>query len=88
MSKKIKRKIRTYVFTCCVCTKSFHEKLTCCLAYVKGQILVLKTKYFMVHVLSFLHRPRAMSFFHETLRTQMDYGDVHVKKIRLNFMTQ
>jgi hypothetical protein len=41
---------------------------------------MLKTTHFMVHVLSFLHRPRAMLFFHETLRAHMDYEDVHVKK--------
>jgi hypothetical protein len=35
MLKKFKRKIHTYVFTCCVCTKSFYEKTTCHLAYVK-----------------------------------------------------
>jgi hypothetical protein len=40
---------------------------------------VLKTRHFIVFILSFLHRPPEMSFFHETLRTHMDYGDVHAK---------
>jgi hypothetical protein len=35
MLKKFKWKIHTYVFTCCVCTKSFYEKPTCHLTYVK-----------------------------------------------------
>jgi hypothetical protein len=45
----------------------------------KRQILVLKTSHFMVYILSCLHRPRVMSFFRETLPTNMDYGDVYVK---------
>jgi hypothetical protein len=35
-----------YVFTCCVCTKSFHEKSTCRLAYVKWTNFGAKNKIF------------------------------------------
>jgi hypothetical protein len=69
-----------HVFTCCVCTKSFHEKIDLSFGLrKKDKFWYEKTRHFMVHVLSFLHRPRAMSFFYETLRTHMNYGDVHVK---------
>jgi hypothetical protein len=33
----------------------------------------------MVYVLSFYTNHVQFYFFHETLRTHMDYGDVHVK---------
>jgi hypothetical protein len=42
-----------------------------------------KKRHFMVFILSFLHRPSKMLFFHKTLRTHMDYGDV-----RVNFFIQ
>jgi hypothetical protein len=48
ISEKFKRKIRTYVFTCCVCTKSFHDKSTCRLAYVKKKNFGAKNKTFYV----------------------------------------
>jgi hypothetical protein len=34
ISKKLKRKIRMYISTCCTLTKSFHEKSICHVAYV------------------------------------------------------
>jgi hypothetical protein len=55
-----------YVFTCYVCTKSFYEKPTCHLAYVKKTNFDAKKKHCIIYVLSFLHRPRAMLFFCKT----------------------
>jgi hypothetical protein len=79
MLKKFKQKIRTYAFTCCVCTKWFHKKLTCRLAYVRKTNFGAKNKTFYGTCFVFLHRSRAMSFFCETLRMYMDYGHVYVK---------
>jgi hypothetical protein len=78
--KKIQQQNRMYVFTCYVCTKSFHKKTTCRLAYVKRQILVLKTRHFIVlFILSFYTDHLTYCFFREILRTHMDYGNVHAK---------
>jgi hypothetical protein len=62
MLKKFKRKFCTYAFTCYVCTKSFHEKPTCRLAYKKTNFGA-KNKTFMIFILSFLYRPPKISFF-------------------------
>jgi hypothetical protein len=66
MLKKFKQKIHTYIFTCCVCTKSFYEKPTCHLAYVKKINFDAKKKTLYHICFVFLHRPRAMSFFCKT----------------------
>jgi hypothetical protein len=63
MLKKFKRKNRTYVFTCCMCTKSFHEKSACRLVYVKKIYFDAKKRYFMVYVLSFYTDHMQCHFF-------------------------
>jgi hypothetical protein len=72
-------KNRMYIFTCYVCTKLFHEKPTCHLAYVKKKKFGAKNKTFYDIYFVFLHRSLEMPFFRRTLRTHMDYGDVHAK---------
>jgi ribosomal protein S21 len=85
MLKKFKRKIHTYVLTCCMCTKSFYEKPTYHLVYVKKTNFDGKKRHCITHVLSFYTDHVQYNFFAKLLRTHMDYEDVHVKFFVLIF---
>jgi hypothetical protein len=53
MLKKLKQKICIYIFTCYIPTKSFHDKLMCCVTSVKKINFGPKNKAFHMIFLSF-----------------------------------
>jgi hypothetical protein len=72
-----------YIFTCYMRTKTFHEKLTCRLGYVKKINLLLKIRRFMKNLYLFIIVHKNIVFC-ETIRTHIDCRDIHVKFL-LNF---
>jgi hypothetical protein len=79
MSKRLKQKIHTYIFTCYVSTKLFHEKSTCRVACVKKQKFGPKNK--ACHKINFVFFtwPQKIWIYGETLQMHIYYGDVHAE---------
>jgi hypothetical protein len=57
----------------CMCIKSFYEKSTCRLAYVKKMKFGVKNKAWYETCFIFF-----TPVFHKTLGTHVDYRDIHV----------
>jgi hypothetical protein len=79
MSKKMKQKIRTYIFTCYTSTKSFHEISTCRVACVKKKKINAKIGLFAYNFFLFCIEQKKYLFFCDSWVTHIYSGDVHVE---------
>jgi hypothetical protein len=75
-----------YTFTCYICTKSFHEKIDLSLRCVENTKFCVENNGFCETSLVFFKLITKNMFFCGTVRTHIDCGDVHAKKM-LQFFT-